>query len=275
MTTEAFVNLSAGSFRTLTWGTGAETVLFLHGLTGVSEVWGPTVSHLPPGRRYVALDQRGHGQSARGTALDYSAGAFVRDTREVINLLGGKVHLVGHSMGARIALIMAARFPGQLVSSTVVDIGPEASRKNIADTVAGLSRRPESFADRDAALAFGFRSRVPTAADEAVYMARLQRHADGSYTWLSPRDALNACVTRQRSRNYWKEWRQIRGPAMFVHGGASAEVSTGIAHRMRQSNPSVRFERLTDVGHDVPLIAPQTLAGLLDGFWQSVGLAET
>lgn len=270
MTTEGFVQLRAGRFRSLTWGQGDETVLFLHGLTGVAEVWGPTISHLGQHRRYVALDQRGHGQSPSGHELDYSARAFVRDMEQLLNELGGRIHLVGHSMGARVALLMAGRHPDALGSTTIVDIGPEASRKNINDTVRGLAGRPERFANRDEALGFAFRSRRPTPADEAIFLARLAVQPDGSYTWRSPAEVLAQCVTKQRGRGYWAEWRSIKGPAMFVHGGTSAEVSVGIADGMCTSNPGVRFERLAGVGHNIPLIAPEALAALLEDFWRSV-----
>ncbi len=270
MTGEQHFALTAGDFRALTWGNGDETVLFLHGLTGVAEVWGPTISHLPGSRRYVALDQRGHGQSPHAASLDYSAGAFGRDTVEVLDCLGTNTHLVGHSMGARIALLVAARHPRKVRSTTIIDIGPEASRKNIADTVAGLARRQERFAERQAALAFGFRSRQPTPDEEAIFLARLKEHADGSLTWRSPADVLAECVTRQRSRSYWTDWRSIRGPAMFIHGGASTEVTTAIADRMNATNQSVRFERLHDIAHNVPLIAPAALAALLEDFWRSL-----
>ncbi|MEO8540033.1 MAG: alpha/beta hydrolase, partial [bacterium] len=103
---QSVVTLTAGDFRTLVWGSGDRTVLFLHGLSGVAEVWGPTVSYLPAGRRYVALDQRGHGQSPRSVDISYSVNSFVTDTAELIATLRGRVHLVGHSMGARVALVL-------------------------------------------------------------------------------------------------------------------------------------------------------------------------
>lgn len=271
MTEERCVQLSSGTFRALDWGAGVPTVLLLHGLTGVAEVWGPTVSHLVAGRRYLALDQRGHGHSPSGAGLDYSARAFVKDTVEFIESVGAPVHLVGHSMGARIALLLAARHPALLVSATIVDIGPEASRKNITDTLAALERRQERFESRGEAIATVFRSRKPTLSDEEILLARLKRAADGSYAWRSSREVLGECVSRQRSRSYWAEWRAISVPAMFVRGGASTEVTTVIAERMRAANPRMRFERLEGIGHNIPLIAPDALSALLEDFWRSAG----
>ena len=264
--TTSFIETGPLRFRTLTWGQGSETVLFLHGLSGVAEVWGPTVDHLPATRRYVAIDQRGHGQSA-APAAGYTASDMVSDAASVIEQLGERVHLAGHSMGARIALVLAARLPHLLRSVAIIDIGPEASKANIENTVRGIGTRPERFESRDAALEFAFRKRQPTPADEVVFLARLSPHSDGSFTWRASREALAACVTEQRSRSYWREWRHIQGPALYVHGGTSNEVPFRIAEKMRRENPAVRFERFEGVGHNIPLLAPKLLAESLLRHW--------
>lgn len=263
---ESFLDLPAGPFRALTWGSGQETVLFLHGLTGVAEVWGPTVAHLATGRRYVALDQRGHGQSPR-PSTGYGTGAFVRDTLAAIDRLGAPVHLVGHSMGARIAILVAVRHPAALRTVAIVDIGPEASKANIQATLAGVSSRPETFANEAEALAFAFRNREPAPGAAAMFLARLEPAGAGQLRWRSSREALEQTVRSHRGRGYWREWRSIRLPALFIHGGASNEVSVAVADRMRAANPSVRFERYASVGHNIPLIAPEQLAHSLGQFW--------
>jgi 2-(acetamidomethylene)succinate hydrolase len=263
---ESFLDLPTGAFRALTWGSGHETVLFLHGLSGIAEVWGPTVEHLAPHRRYVALDQRGHGRSPRPPG-GYGPGAFVRDTLAAIDLLGRPVHLVGHSMGARIAMLVAARHPAVLRTAAIVDIGPEASKANIRATIAGVSSRPEEFENEADALAFAFRNRAPSPGAAAMFLARLESAGAGRLRWRSSREALEQTVRSHRSRSYWREWRSIRLPALFVHGGASNEVSVAVADRMRAANPGIRFERYDSVGHNIPLIAPERLAQSLERLW--------
>ncbi len=267
--TESFLDLPAGAFRALTWSTGRETVLFLHGLTAVADVWGPTIRALPPSRRYVAIDQRGHGQSPRPDS-GYGTGDYIVDTLAAIDRLGAPVHLVGHSMGARIALLLAARHPGRLKSVAIVDIGPEASKTNVTSTIAGIDSRPETFDDRQAAIAFAFRNREPTPDAIALFLARLEPLAGGGYRWWSRRHALAETVRLHRGRGYWREWRRIQMPALFVHGGRSNEVSMAVAERMRAENPAVRFERFDDAGHNIPLIAPERLANSLEAFWRSL-----
>ncbi len=266
---ESFLDLPAGTFRVLTWGDAHESVLFLHGLTAVADIWGPTVEHLAANRRYVAIDQRGHGQSPT-PPTGYGTGAFVRDTLALIRQLGEPVHLVGHSMGARVAMLLAARHPAVLSSVALVDIGPEASKANIEATVAAIASRPEEFESEAEAVAFAFRNRAPTPEAVALFLARLEPTGNGRLRWRAPAGALEQTVRSHRSRGYWREWRNIRLPAVFIHGGTSNEVSVAIADKMRAENPTVRFERYESVGHNIPLIAPERLAQSLDRFWGSL-----
>ena len=267
--TETWFPLRAGEFRALTWGDGPETMLFLHGLTAMAEVWGPTVSHLPGGRRYVALDQRGHGRSPKPES-GYGPSTYLRDALEVIARIGGPVHIAGHSMGGRIALLLAARHPEALHSAAIIDIGPEASRDNIRATVSAIAARPERFTGREEAFALAFRGRETSDEDRRLFLARLDETGDGSLTWRAPRHSLEQTVSSHRGQSYWQDWRRIGTPALFIHGGASKEVSLQVAEKTRTENPRVRFERYEGIGHNIPLLAPERLAVSLQGFWTSL-----
>lgn len=269
---ESSIETAAGSFRALTWAgrSSGETVLFLHGLTAVAEVWGPTIRHLAPGRTYVAIDQRGHGDSPHEGP--FHVGEFVRDTRRVITALGGPVHLVGHSMGARVAILLAARHPGLLRSVAIVDIGVEASEANIRETATGIGAMPRTFANEAEALAFAFRRRAPDADGSAVFLARLKR--DGKHlTWRGSPEAMIETVRKHRSRAYWDEWRRIDIPSLYVRGARSNEVSPEVYERMRSANPNVKFVEFNDVPHNVPLVAPERLAHELETFWPTTSIA--
>ncbi len=264
---DSFIETPAGRFRALTWGDPrGETVLFLHGLTAVAEVWGPVVNLLSPDRHYVAIDQRGHGDSPHGGP--YHAGRFVADTRQVIAALGGPVHLVGHSMGARVAILMAARTPRLLKSVAVVDIGVEASRQNIQETSHAIERMPASFPTEDDAFAFAFPRREPTATDRAVFRARLKQPDGRSLVWRGSPEAMVEIVHTHRTRNFWSDWRSMGVRALYVRGGRSNEVSPAIYEKMKRENPGVRYVEFDGVPHNVPLVAPDRLADELESFWR-------
>ncbi len=262
--------LSAGTFRVLAWPGRTPMAVFLHGLSGIADVWRATIEALPNQFACVGLDQRGHGHSPQPPD-GYSLNRYVSDTIDLIGALGDQpVHLVGHSMGARVALVLAARAPHLLRSVSILDIGPEQWQANIDGSVAAFNRMPNRFASRDDALAYASRGRLGFVADEAMLFRRLRELPGGAYEWLADPDALKATVRAHRSRNYWKEWASIRVPALFVRGGDSTEVRPAIAFKMRATNPAIRYEEFEGVAHNIPLLAPDRLAATLNTFWQSL-----
>jgi 2-(acetamidomethylene)succinate hydrolase len=271
---ETTYNLTAGRFRALEWDGTGESAVFLHGLSGVADVWQGTVEALGASRpRCIAIDQRGHGHSPKPG--DYRIGSYVQDLADLVRALGGPVRLVGHSMGARVALVAAARHPQLFSSAAIVDIGPEAWKANIDDTVAAFSRRPERFADREEAIAFGSRGRRGSLDAERFLLPRLNAEPDGSYTWLAPAQGLVETVRAHRSRNFWKEWDAISIPATLVRGERSNELRPWVAARMRERNPRIEFHAIAETGHNIPLLAPKVLAAVLTEFWRRVGTSAT
>ncbi len=103
-------------------GVGAATLLLLHGFSDSGAAWADAVHRwTAAGRRVVAADARGHGSSPRWDAsrLARRPGAVMVD--DVLDLLadprvapvpGAPVVLVGHSMGAAVAVAVAARCVG-------------------------------------------------------------------------------------------------------------------------------------------------------------------
>ncbi len=91
---------------------GAPLVLCLHGITANGYVFVPMLERLAAdGFHAAALDQRGHGASAKPKE-GYDAGAYAQDALAAIEALGHeRAVLVGHSLGARNALTAAVRAP--------------------------------------------------------------------------------------------------------------------------------------------------------------------
>ena len=89
-----------------TIGAGAPTLVLLHGIGGNGGVWRPLLRALGawPGRILVP-DLRGHGRSPRGA--HYGLGQHAADVAALF-APGERVHLIGHSMGGAVALLLAS-----------------------------------------------------------------------------------------------------------------------------------------------------------------------
>lgn len=95
-------------------------VLLIHGFaSNVETNWGLPgwINFLTKaGYRVVAFDNRGHGQSQKLYELtDYGAPLMAEDARRLLNHLGiGRAHVIGYSMGARIAAFLALAHPDRV-----------------------------------------------------------------------------------------------------------------------------------------------------------------
>ena len=103
-------------------GQGAP-VLLLHGVTDNGRYWGRTGTALVQAHDVVSLDQRGHGRS-EAPAAGYGLADLAADAAGVIEALRiAPAAVVGHSLGARVALTLAATRP-ELVARIVLEDPP-------------------------------------------------------------------------------------------------------------------------------------------------------
>jgi pimeloyl-ACP methyl ester carboxylesterase len=106
-----------------------DPVLLIHGFASNAQVnWVDTgwVRHLErEGRRVVAIDNRGHGRSAKlHRPEDYSGPIMAEDCRRLLDHLGiGRADVIGYSMGARIAAFLALAHPDRVRSVVFAGLG--------------------------------------------------------------------------------------------------------------------------------------------------------
>lgn len=122
-------------------GKGAPPIVLVHGFGCARSDWDPQVAHLSPRHETVAVDLGAHGTSPGGPEHRRieTHGADVAALVEALDLTPAVV--VGHSMGCRVALEVAARLPRRVRALILVDgsrLGEAGSTawKARADTLA-------------------------------------------------------------------------------------------------------------------------------------------
>lgn len=125
-----WVDASGRRIRCAVQGEGGDAVVMVHGFGGRLENWSVNQASLAAGgRTVVALDLPGHGESS----MDVGSGSLDELATVVLAFMDAlsvdRAHLVGHSMGAALCLVLADREPGRVRSLTL--IGPAGTGQKI------------------------------------------------------------------------------------------------------------------------------------------------
>jgi len=122
-----------------------DALLLLHGFTGCGETMRAAAQALP-GRRHLFVDLPGHGESdAPPNADAYAMECCTRDLLAVLDARGvARAHLLGYSLGARVALGLALAAPQRAASLLLV-----GARAGLSEAAARSARRraDEKLAD--------------------------------------------------------------------------------------------------------------------------------
>lgn len=242
-------------------------LLVLHGLYGSGRNWATVSKRLAERRRVVTVDLRNHGDSPWADAMDYRS--MAEDVAALVRgpFGGGPVALMGHSMGGKVAMMLALTEPDLVERLIVVDIAPVAYDKpgvlEYADTLrrldlSGLTRRGEA----QQALA----ADVPNQVVRAFLVQNLVDAEGGGLRWRLNLDAIDAGTADLIG---WPEpptGARYEGPTLFVAGGASSYVGAADPGEIENRFPQVEIVTIPDAGHWVHFEQPEAFLAAVRGF---------
>lgn len=120
------------------WERMAETILCVHGISANCRCWDTMAEALAPRYRIIAMDLRGRGLSEKPPA-GYSIAHHCRDIRVLLENLGvERAVIMGHSLGALIALAFGAQYPEKVESLILLDGGGKLSAEQTKKVFAGI-----------------------------------------------------------------------------------------------------------------------------------------
>jgi len=252
-------------------GNGPPVVL-LHGVTANAFVWLPVLAELATEFHVVALDQRGHGRTTVGDGARYDAAAYAGDVAGVAVSLGeGPVVVVGHSLGARNALVAAARAPALYAGVVAIDFTPFISSDVFDLLDARVAAGARDFADAEELRSY-LRDRYPLLPEDAI--ERRAQHGygtspDGKLRPLAARGAtLETC--RGLREDLSEAVASLSVPTSFVRGAQSALVTEDAFERTRRLRPDLRAVVVEDTDHYVPEERPGAVAEIVASLGRDV-----
>jgi esterase len=245
---------------------GAPDLVLLHGYTGHARSWDAFASAMTDRYRVLALDQRGHGETAWAPADKYGTGDMSEDLSAFVKALGLKnFTLLGLSMGGMVAMDYAGKGPAELKRLVIVDIGPEIVSSGAERIRTGV-RQSDVFDSREEAFAQARAAnpRPPIEHHRQRNNFAMMRTEDGKWTWRYDRALRSPTTLRTRDPDAaWTSCANIAVPTQIIRGDLSDILSPETAKKMLEVIKDSRLDLVKDSGHSVPLDAP-------DGFLAAV-----
>jgi pimeloyl-ACP methyl ester carboxylesterase len=233
--------------------------VLLHGFTGHARSWDAFAEAMTDRYRVLALDQRGHGETAWAAAEKYGAAEMVDDLAAFVAAMGlRRFALLGLSMGGNVAIHYGGRRPPELAELVIVDIAPEIVPSGATRIQTGV-RGTDTFESREEAFAAA-RAANPTP-PEAHHRHRvdhsLMRTEDGRWTYRYDRALRSPGTVRARDTDAgWQAVADISVPTLLIRGENSDILSPEAAQRVLDANPNIRMITVAASGHSVPLDKP-------------------
>jgi pimeloyl-ACP methyl ester carboxylesterase len=267
----ASVSTAAGQISTMEAGRGTPVVL-LHGLGATKASFLPSVAALAATHRAIAIDLPGFGDSDKPLRGAYDPAFFARAVVALLDALHlDRAHLVGNSMGGRVAIEVGLTAP-----SRVRRIGL------LAPSLAWLRGRPWAPLLRLVPPQLGALQPAPRRVAEEI-ARRAVRGVDSPWTTAGLDEFLRSYLTPSgraafyaAARNiyleephgpdgFWTRLPQLSAPALFVWGRRDTIVPIRFADHVRRALPSAEHLEL-DCGHVPQLERPRKTHAALARF---------
>lgn len=237
--------------HTVERGRGATALLLLHGFGSSSSVWAGVSAELERDYRCVMPDLRGHGMSADLALQHNCISDFADDITHLIGALGlDSFVLVGHSMGGKIAMAVAARRPQGLTALALLAPSPPNPEPITRAQRAHLLQHQRSRAAAEHAAHALTGWPLPSTLFRQVVDDRLRCSPRAWRWWLE--SGSKEDVSQSLAR--------IDIPVRVLSGLLDITIPTAVIESEVMSRlPSAQLARIVECGHLIPLEAPEAL----------------
>src|SRR3954469_1044684 len=249
-----------------------EPIVVRHGLGATKAEFLPTVPALAPGFRTIAVDLPGFGDSGKPFPAAYDAPMFARWVDALLDALGlDRAHVLGHSMGGRVALEVGMRHAervDRLVLMTpsmawLSQPGWARSLKLVRPELGILQPAPKGFVEgigkrMGPASASHF---VAPALDEFLRSSPPPRGRVAFY-------AAARNIAMEKPDEFWAGLEQLAPESLFIWGRRDGLVPIGFARHVKERLPAARPCEL-DCGHAPQLERPGQLHAAITRFLRS------
>ncbi|WP_416304983.1 alpha/beta fold hydrolase [Neptunicella sp. SCSIO 80796] len=239
-----------------------EAIVLLHGLLGSLDNLGMVTRGIESSLRVIAVDLPDHGQSYFSEQFSYAE--YANAVLQLLDHLGiDRCHLVGHSMGGKVAMQLALNHPQRVTKLVVADIAPVAYPAHHTAIFAGLNNVDlatiSNRNDADNALA----KHISEAGVRQFLLKSLQQTEQG-WQWrfnlpLLQRDYALISAGIDSSQTFEQ-------PTLFIKGTESDYIQAEHRESIQRLFPNAKAQLMQGCGHWLHAEKPQQFNRILLNF---------
>lgn len=234
-------------------------IVCLHGFTGTRHTF-TELTKILPAYNWLQIDLPGHGET-QAAATEFST-VITRLAQLLADLEVPTYHLLGYSMGARLALGWALTYPQQVQTLIMESGSPGLSTQQARQVRQQQDEQIAQRIEREGVAGFvAFWQELPLfssqkqlakSRQERIRQERLSQTASGLAR------SLRGMGTGSQP-NYWSELAQIVPPVLYLAGEWDQKFQT-IGQQMAQASQRIQFITLPAVGHCLHIENPRAFA---------------
>jgi len=261
----------------LDWGTaGRRPIVFLHGAALNAHTWDVVCLALRQQYHCLAVDHRGHGESAWSEDADYSSDAHRGDVEAFADHLKlDQFVLVGHSMGGFNAFNYAFHHSNRLAALVLVDAGPSMLAKGARRIVEFVTETAElDSLEEIIRKAMEFNPRRDPRLLRRSLLHNFRQKPDGKWVrkndlrmWHGMRKREHE---RERLKERFRQAKQVSCPTLIVQGSRSDIFTSEDAQKLATQFCDGHYAQVEEAGHTVQGDNPRVFAQVLSEFLDKV-----
>lgn len=264
----AFIEINGINVHYEMWNeASSDTIVLLHGFTGSTKTWHEVITNMALPHRIIAVDLIGHGQTDSPTDENfYTMQAQLNVLKALFQQLNIKnMHLIGYSMGGRVALSYAVQYPEQIKSVILESATPGIEEANLRDERVQHDERLATIIEQEGVESFiEFWENIPLFASQKRMPEERQKALRNERTAQNGVGLANSLrmMGTGKMPSLWGSIPQFNFPITLITGELDQKF-VNIAIDMKKLLPSIQHIIVPDAGHAIHVENPRKFATIV------------
>lgn len=228
------------------FGDSGSTILILHGLLGSLDNWQTIAKQVAITHQVYIIDQRNHGRSPHSENFNYEI--LAKDILDFcVEHKIEKTTIIGHSMGGKVAMLLALEHPTFIEKLIVVDIAPTHYNGGHEEILFAMAEAPiHAKTDRNEIDLF-LQKRIPEFGVRQFVLKNLSRDANGKFEWKCDLEIL---IKNYRVLMDFPSTENIfLGESYFIKGAQSNYITNENWNSCLHYFPTAKLLSVENAGH--------------------------